>query len=174
MAGKRKFPGMSSEVEAGDMERLLQEMADEMDISREDMALSKLLMAGMPAIADLASDDKLLPALVAIEPKLTMAELESCCAKIEDLAIALLASVRSERHAAKDAETSEGSGTQGSTLHGEEALEILESMQAQFDSDEIDFDADTPPLPPMMTPDMIAQNVTSIRAAMPGAKPRRQ
>ena len=167
MAGKRKITVRDKDIDRPEMEELFNEMVASLDISREDVALSKLLMAGVPALADLASEDRLLAGLVAMEPKLTMAELESACAKIEDLAIALLVATRSERHVAKAGMTAEGADALGAETHGDEAIEILETMKAQHESLEIDLDPETVPLlPPIMTPETVEASISQIRAAM--------
>ena len=77
--------------------------------------------------------------LSAIDPELSLADVDEGLDKIEDLLISMLAEVRSQRRAITSGAGSDNLDARASTIHGKDAVELLNSFLAADD--------DTPFLP---------------------------
>ena len=173
MQRPRKIVTSARELKAKGMERLVADMVESLGISSEELTVARISAAGLPGLADLADADKLGAAMVGIDPKMTLAGIDTCCGRLEDLAIALLVGIRGERHANAALLKTHGGNAPAAAVHGDRAIEILEQMKEYADNDDIEIDEDTvPPLPPIMATEEIESNIAAIRAAK--AKPSRR
>ena len=96
---QKPAPLKSGAIHGKDVEVTFDDLDDSMPISEADRAIARLAMVPMPIIVDLADEKSLSGMLVAIDPKLSLADVDEGLSKLEDLAIALLTISRECRHA---------------------------------------------------------------------------
>jgi hypothetical protein len=159
MAKTPKSPGgkngpfqMPSDEE---LEALFGDDADLPDMTPGEMAAAAVSMLPPPVLAMLGADEKLPGLLVAIDPELSLADVDQGLDKIEDLLISMLAEVRSQRRAITSGPGSDNLDARASTIHGKDAIELLNSFLASDD--------DTPFLPGLDADGMKA-NLKALKA----------
>lgn len=116
-----------------ELEALFADDPDMADMTPGEMAAAAISMLPPPVLAMLGADEKLAGLLVAIDPELSLADVDVGLDKIEDLLISMLAEVRSQRRAITSGAGSDNLDARASTIHGKDAVELLTSFLENAD-----------------------------------------
>ena len=111
-----------------ELEALFGDDADIPDMSPGEMAAAAVSMLSPPMLAMLGADDKLAGLLLAIDPDLSLAEVDKGLDRIEDLLISMLAEVRSQRRNITTGPGSDNLEARASGIHGKDAIDLLNSF----------------------------------------------
>ena len=138
-----------------ELDALFADDADLADMSPGEKVAAAVSMLPPPVLAMLGADEKLPGLLVAIDPELSLGEVDRGLDRIEDLLIAMLAEVRNQRRAITTGPGSDNLEARASTIHGKDAVELLTSF--------LTSDDDTPFLPGLDADGMKA-NLKTLKA----------
>lgn len=114
----------------------LDEDLGELPVTPAEHAAVTLCLVPLPAMVAMAGEDAIPPALTAIDPKLTLGDVDAACAKIEDLAIMMLSQVRATRHEVASAIAGASERTLAAKAYGEGALGALDLLKSLGPLDE--------------------------------------
>jgi len=113
--------------QAEDIENLFDKMLGaDFKPSLVDKALAKLWDNGLPGMMEVQELDALPAALIAMEPRLTLQQVDEACGKLEDLAILLLTTARAARHEVQESMADVGGATAACKVQGDQALAFLD------------------------------------------------
>ena len=104
------------------------EIANSMPLTQVDRALGHVSVGSLPLLLALAEDDQLHAALVAVDPKLSLDDVDEGCGKLEDLAIALLTATRNCRHEVRGLIDANSRATLAAKVMGPAAGEALDKL----------------------------------------------
>jgi hypothetical protein len=100
-----------------------------------EMASATMSTIPPPILAMIGADDKMPALLVAIDPELSLADVDDGLERYEDLLISLLSEVRSQRRELTEGPGSDNLDARASTIHGKAAIELLQSFLETGDED---------------------------------------
>jgi hypothetical protein len=101
---------------------------DMMDMTPGEMASATLSTIPAPILAMMGADDKMAALMVAIDPELSLADVDEGLERYEDLLISMLAEVRNQRREITGGPGADNLDARASTIHGKAAAELLESF----------------------------------------------
>lgn len=108
---------------------------DELDMSASEIAAANLSAVPMPLLAMLGSDERVAALLVALDPELSLNDMDHALELYEDLLISVLAEVRNQRREITDGPGSDNLAARGSSIHGKAAVEVLDTLLSTVESD---------------------------------------
>ncbi len=98
------------------------------DLTDGEKAAAQMSMLPMPIVTMMAEQERLAAFLVAINPDLTLEETDKGLDQLEEMLIMALADIRSQRREIKSGPGSANIKARASTIHGGEAIELLEDF----------------------------------------------
>ena len=125
--------------EMPDLQALLDQLEASMPAGKVDKALARLAEGGLMGLVATASEGTLAAALAAIDPTLTLSDVDAACGKLEDLAILLLSQARCTRHEVSELADRHAASTPSGKVLAKQALDVLDELGAAgaLEEDEI-------------------------------------
>ncbi len=111
-----------------ELEAMFGEDGDLPDMTPGEMASATLSTIPAPILAMMGADDKMAALMVAIDPELSLADVDEGLERYEDLLISMLAEVRNQRREITGGPGADNLDARASTIHGKAAAELLESF----------------------------------------------
>jgi hypothetical protein len=111
-----------------ELEAMFGEDGELPDMTPGEMASATLSTIPPPILAMMGADDKMAALMVAIDPELSLADVDEGLERYEDLLISMLAEVRNQRREITGGPGADNMDARASTIHGKAATELLESF----------------------------------------------
>jgi hypothetical protein len=118
-----------------ELEAMFGEDGELPDMTPGEMASATLSTIPPPILAMMGADEKLAALMVAIDPELSLADVNEGLERYEDLLISMLAEVRNQRREITGGPGADNLDARASTIHGKAAVELLETFLESGDDD---------------------------------------